>query len=189
MNERPPDFDELIGPEVDEAERDRLRRVHDLLVAAGPPPDVANRSAPAVGPIPLLQRRRRRVLLALAAALGVIAAFTIGLAVAESDDPSADRIVAMSGPAGASASLEIFEVDAAGNWPMLVEVAGLPPARDGRLFQLWLTKDGMPAALCGSFLARADGTAVVPMNAPWPLDDFDGWVVVEAGSEKPVLTT
>lgn len=189
MNDRPPDFDDLVGPEVDAPERDRLRRVHDLLVAAGPPPEISDGSAPATGTIPLRRRRRRRALLALAAALGAVAAFTIGLAVAQSDDPSVERVVAMSGPTGARASLEIFEADAAGNWPLVVEVAGLAPTRDGQLFQLWLTKDGKPAALCGSFLTEPDGTAVVPMNAPWRLDDFDGWVVVEAGSDEPLLTT
>jgi hypothetical protein len=29
----------------------------------------------------------------------------------------------------------------------------------------------------------------VPMNAPWRLSDFDGWVAVEAGSKTPLLTT
>jgi hypothetical protein len=27
------------------------------------------------------------------------------------------------------------------------------------------------------------------MNAPWRFSEFDGWVVVEAGSETPLLTT
>jgi hypothetical protein len=129
------------------------------------------------------------VLLALAAALGAVVVFTIGLVVADSEGPSAERIVAMKGPSGASASLEIFDVDEAGNWPMLVEVKGLAPMREGQLYQLWLTKGGEPVALCGSFLTEDDGTAVVSMNAPWRIDDFDGWVVVERGSQKPLLTT
>jgi hypothetical protein len=95
----------------------------------------------------------------------------------------------MSGPSGASASLEIFPVDEAGNWPMLIDVAGLPPAADGALYELWLTRAGEPVALCGSFLTDADGKAVVPLNAPWRLSDFDGWVVVAAGSKTPLLTT
>ncbi len=33
---RPPNFDELVDPDLDPAERERLRRVHDLLVTAGP---------------------------------------------------------------------------------------------------------------------------------------------------------
>jgi len=192
MTSRPPEFDDLVGPEVDAAERDRLRRVHDLLVDAGPPPELTRTSAPAIGAqVTPLRRpsRRHRVLLALAAALGVVAIFTLGLVVAGGEDPSAERVVAMSGLAGASASLEIFGADEAGNWPMLIDVEGLPPAREGRLYQLWLTRNGTPTALCGSFHTDDDGRAVVPMNAPWRLDDFDGWVVVEAGSTTPVLTT
>jgi hypothetical protein len=190
---RPPDFDDLVGGEVEGAERERLRRVHDLLVAAGPPPDVASSDAPATDAtvVPLAGRRggRRRALLALAAALGVVVVFTIGLVVADSEGPSADRIVAMTGPSGASATLEIFDVDEAGNWPMLVDVKGLPPAAERELYELWLTRDGKPVALCGSFLTEADGTAVVSMNAPWRLDDFDGWAIVEQGSRAPLLTT
>ena len=37
---RPPDFDELIGPEVEQDERARLRAVHDLLIQAGPPAEL-----------------------------------------------------------------------------------------------------------------------------------------------------
>jgi Anti-sigma-K factor rskA, C-terminal len=187
---RTPDFDDLVGGEVEGAERERFRRVHDLLVSAGPPPELASLAAPATeAPPARLPLRRRRLLLALAAALGVAAVFTVGLLVASSDEPSAERVVAMSGPSGASASLEIFPLDDAGNWPMLIDVENLPPTRGGQLFQLWLTKDGKPAALCGSFLTDDDGRAVVPMNAPWRVDDFDGWVVVEAGSTTPLLTT
>jgi hypothetical protein len=191
---QPPEFDDLVGAEVDAAERERLRRVHDLLVEAGPPPELASLAAPstdvsAASPAARRPLRRRRLLLALAAALGVVAVFTVGLLVASSDEPSVERVVAMSGPSGARASLEIFALDDAGNWPVLIDVENLPPASEGQLFQLWLTKGGKRVALCGSFLTDDDGRAVVPMNAPWRLDDFDGWVVVEAGSTEPVLTT
>jgi hypothetical protein len=190
---RPPDFDDLVGGDLEGAERDRLRRVHDLLVAAGPPPDLSSLSPPDTDAtvVPLAERRtgRRRMLLALAAALGVVVVFTIGLVVADSEGPGAERIVAMTGPSGASATLEIFDVDEAGNWPMLVEVEGLTSGADDQLYEVWLTRDGKPVALCGSFLTEDDGTAVVSMNAPWRLDDFDGWVVVERGSTRPLLTT
>jgi hypothetical protein len=190
---RPPDFDDLVGGEVEGAERARLRRVHDLLVAAGPPPEMERLSPPATDAtvVPLAGRRsgRRRALLALAAALGIVVVFTIGLVVADSDGPSADRVVAMTGPSGASATLEIFDVDEAGNWPMLVDVKGLPSAQEGQLYQVWLTREGKPVALCGSFLTEPDGTAVVSMNAPWRLSDFDGWVVLERGSTTPLLST
>ena len=38
---RPPDFDELVGNVEEPDERERLRRVHELLVEAGPPPDLS----------------------------------------------------------------------------------------------------------------------------------------------------
>ena len=37
---RPPDFDDLVGGDLPADERERLRRVHDLLVEAGPPPEL-----------------------------------------------------------------------------------------------------------------------------------------------------
>ena len=190
MTERGPDFDELVGADVEPTERERLLRVHDALVQAGPPPALSSRlaAAPMSTVVPLSRRRRRTALVALAAAFGAVA-FTIGFLVSESGEPSTDRVIAMTGAGGASASLEVFEIDDAGNWPMELEVDGLAPPTSGGRYQLWLTKDGELAALCGSFLVETDGTAAVPMNAPWRFSEFDGWVVVEAGSETPVLTT
>ncbi len=163
--------------------------MHEALVEAGPPPELSSRLEAAPTPVmPLNRRRRRAALLALAAAFGAVA-FAVGFLVAESGGQSTDRVIAMTGAGGASASLEIFEIDDAGNWPMKLEVEGLSPPTSGGLYQLWLTQDGELAALCGSFLVDTDGTTVVPMNAPWRFSEFDGWVVVEQGSETPVLTT
>jgi hypothetical protein len=89
----------------------------------------------------------------------------------------------------ASASLVVYDVDAAGNWPMELAIDGLPPAPSGRPYELWLTHDGKLAALCGGFLTDVDGSASVPMNAPYEFDDSIGWVVVEEGSTIPLLTT
>jgi hypothetical protein len=72
---------------------------------------------------------------------------------------------------------------------MEVSVEGLKPAESGRPFELWLTRAGKRQGLCGSFLTNADGAAVVPMNAPYHFSEYDGWVVVEDGSETPLLTT
>jgi hypothetical protein len=108
------------------------------------------------------------------------------------DGPGTFDTVSMAGtPAAAEAagSIELFDLDAAGNWPMEVRVAGLPPSAEGKAFELWLTRGGEPAVLCGSFRTSADGSAVVPMNAPYRLTDFDGWIVVEEGSTTPLLTT
>ena len=179
-----PDFDELVGAEVDPAERERLLRVHDALLEAGPPPELSPGTAPPVPEVVSLnRRRRRRAFLALAAALGAVA-FAVGFAVAESGGPSTDRVIAMSGAGGASASLEIFEIDDAGNWPMELEVRDLAPGD----YELWLTRDGKLAAPCGDFVVAGEKTTV-PLNAPYRLRRFDAWVVVENGKTKPVLTT
>jgi hypothetical protein len=178
-----PEFDELVGNDLGAEERERLERIHDLLVAAGPPPDFASARV-----VELRPRRRRGALLAIAAALAV-AAFALGAAI---DQRDADFVVTMDGVgtfAGASVSLTVFELDSAGNWPMEVEARGLAPATSGRPYEVWLTRNGKLAALCGSFLTDDEGRAVVPMNAPYRFNDFDGWVVVEEGSEEPLLTT
>lgn len=197
MSDRPPDFDELVGSDLEPAEHDRLRRVHELLVEAGPPPELPATLAapPTPGSVPDSVHRlrpRRGALIAIAAAFGVVA-FAIGfLAGSRDSDYGTSHVVAMSGTgaaAGAHATIEVFEADAAGNWPMELSVEGLPPATGGGLYELWLTNAARPIALCGSFLADADGSTVVPMNAPWRLDKFDGWVVVEKGSDIPLLTT
>jgi Anti-sigma-K factor rskA len=181
-----PEFDDLVGDDLDPAERARLERVHDLLVAAGPPPE------PAARVVPLRPHRRRGALLALAAALAV-AAFAIGAAVGNhTAGRSVDFVVTMEGTAtapAASASLAVFEADAAGNWPMRMTVSGLDPRGSGKPFELWLTRDGKLAALCGTFLTSDEGRASVPMTAPYDFDEFDGWVVVVEGTKTPLLTT
>lgn len=175
--------------ELPTRERERLLKVHGLLLEAGPPPDVAG-EAPVVEFRP--PRRRRGVLLALAAALA-LAAFAIGTSVGErSAGRTVDFEESMSGTetaAGAAATLVVYEIDDAGNWPMELEVEGLPPAASGRAFEVWLTKGGELAALCGSFRTDTSGSASVPMNAPYTFKEFDGWVVVEQGTQTPLLTT
>lgn len=192
MRHDKPDFDELVGSDLPPEERERLLRVHDLLVAAGPPPDYAPEAppVPAEATIVRFPRPKRFALVAVAAALAV-ALFGAGFFVGDrSGGP--ERTVAMAGTAqasAASASLELFPIDEAGNWPMKLEVSGLMPAVSGRPYELWLAKGGRLAALCGSFRARPDGTARVPMNAPYKLSDFDSWVIVEEGTKTPLLTT
>jgi len=179
------DLDDLIGIDIEQGERARLERVHELLVAAGPPPELSQPR-----PVELPQRRRRGALLAIAAALAV-AAFALGAALVD-NGRSVDFVVSMDATAaapGASASLTVFNLDDAGNWPMELAVVGLTPRGGDRPFQLWLTRNGKREALCGAFVTGAAGSAVVPMNAPYRFDEYDGWVVVQEDSETPLLTT
>ena len=174
---RPPDFDELIGPDLPPGDRERLRRVHDLLVAAGPPPEMPQLLAsPPVRALP----RRRVVALLIAAALA-LAAFGAGwLLSGPTDEFDVRRAVPMQSTANApnaSALIELGYPDDEGNWPMLVTVRGLKPLPEGGYYELLLTRDGRPVAVCGSFKVKSDGATTVRLGASYDLSNFDGWVV------------
>ena len=47
----------------------------------------------------------------------------------------------------------------------------------------------MKPAASTRYPTNAAGSALVPMNAPYRFDEYDGWVVVEEGSNTPLLST
>ena len=189
MTPQPPDFDLLIGADVEGAERARLRQVHSLLVQAGPPPELS----PGVEAGPTLAmtmgrrptRVRRRVLL-LAATIAILAfAFLGGYIAGNSGNSSATgHVLQLTGtPAApnAFASLQIQPVDAAGNWPMTLSVKGLPALPKGSYYEVYLMRDGKPWGPCGSFKAAAKGATIVQLNAPYRLKHGDTWDVMRIG--------
>jgi hypothetical protein len=188
---RPPELDELVGSDLEPGERDRLQRIHDLLVAAGPPPELppalasAPREGGTVAPLRRPSRRRLAVAGVLAAAVAA-AAFGAGYLLGGDDDADASAtpsyVVEMTG-SDARASLAVFEPDDVGNWSMRMTAQGLD---EDETYELWLTRGGELVRLCGSF-AAGDERTVVDMNAPWKPSNFDGWVVTRAGDERPVL--
>jgi hypothetical protein len=104
------------------------------------------------------------------------------------------HVVAMHGPHGAQGVVRVSLRDSAGNWPMQVEVNGLPkqPNRSAS-YQLWLTQGHKPTELCGSFRVSGNPT-VVKFTVPYALNGVDGWVVTaqSPNSRTPgpvVLTT
>ena len=184
-------FDELVGEVDDAGERERLRRVHDLLLSVEAPPERPPALRPAAPPPParLVPRKRRRALVLLAAALAV-ASFGAGwLAGARSGDVAPEQVIAMSGPSGANGKIELLPQDASGNWPMNVIVRGLEPSRDrSDFYELWLTQDGKPVDSCGRFTVHP-GVTTVSLSVPYGLRKYDGWVVTRAGSNDVLLTT
>ena len=184
-------FDELVGEVADPGERERLRRVHELLLSVEPPPDLA--AAPPPAPVAVLPTRPRgRVLALLAAAIAVVAFGAGWLGGARSGDVEPERVILMSGVgegSGATASIELLPADEAGNWPMNVLVRGLEPSRDRTdFYELWLTTDGKPSDSCGRFVVGSGQTTVV-LSVPYGLRRYDGWVVTRAGSDEILLTT
>lgn len=199
---RPPDFDELLGGEdMSPEERARLQRAHDLLVQAGPPAELppALAEPPATGAgVRFLPRRRRIAMLLVAAAL-LLVAFGGGYLLAHHGRGSASSVaftVKMHGTARAPeavASLQVLEVDSAGNWPMRMRVRGLKQLPKGRYYELFLTRDGKLGPQCGTFRVHG-GTTEVPLNAPYVLKRFNGWVVTQhvpghAAVSQALLTT
>jgi hypothetical protein len=174
------EFDQLtedLAPE----EQERLRRVHELLLEVGPPPELTRSLRHARRPTASrLAASPRRLAVALAAALAVAGSFTLGYVVAdEGIDFEHDFFVEMRGAEAApnaSATIDVGQRDDAGNWPMVIKVRGLPELPTGGRYLLYLTKNGRPAAWCGSFRVH-EGTTTAPITAPYRFDRYDGWVV------------
>ncbi len=186
-----PDFRELVGDEGDRAELDRLRRVHELLVAAGPPPELS----PAVANPPEVEesrvfefkRRRPATLLAVGIAAAA-AAFVIGYAVGNHHSSFSARgnPIQMHGLGQARAAVANIRVgshDSGGNYPFEMTVQRLPKLPKGGWYELLLSKKGKPTLPCGDF-AVAGAQTTVRMSVPYDLSElrahgaFDGWVVV-----------
>jgi hypothetical protein len=188
---RQPDFDDLVGQDVPAAERDRLRRAHELLLEAGPPPELSPELESVPWPDDALapvfgrrsERKRRPMVLAAAIATVAVATFLLGQATTSDNGMSisARQTVQLHGTSlahGAFASLKLGKADAGGNWPMVLRVRGLPRLPKDGYYDLYLTKDGRPLVSCGTF--NVDGETVVPLSAAYNLERFDknGWVIV-----------
>jgi anti-sigma-K factor RskA len=190
---RKPNFDDLVGTETRGAERERLRGAHDLLLQAGPPPELTPRleKAPDFGVTRLQARRpmKRRATLLLAAALSILAVFAAGYGVANHRNGGGGAssatvaTLALTGTSNAPrarATLEVWKARA-GNWPMTLSVAGLPRLAPHRYYEVYLVRNGRPWGSCGTF--RVDGTGAVKLtlNAPYSLRTGDSWVVTRPG--------
>ena len=199
----PPDFFDLVGDEGTPEELEKLRRAHDLLIAAGPPPELSPRlsDAPQVGETRASAFRRRRPATALAlAAVLAIAAFFVGYAIANQRTGfSAARTVPMHGVgplAAAHADLGIGSRDDGGNYPLKMTVRGLPRLPKDGWYELLLSKGGRPTLSCGSFLVD-ERSVTVRLSVPYDLGEFpklfDGWVVLrhlpKEKTQAVVMTT
>jgi hypothetical protein len=187
-----PDLGELFDESMPAGQRERVGRVHAMLLEAGPPPELP----PSVAPVPavaeqrLFPRRRRFALLALAAALGAVL-FGAGVLVGnQRSDVEAARILSLAGTGavpGAQGSLAMFASDAAGNLEIELTIRGLPELPAGDTYELWLTKNGEPVARSGSFVVEEGETAVVHLNSPWKPLAEQQWAIMRAGSDEPLL--
>ena len=174
--------------------------MHDLLVAAGPPaelpphllePQPEQRRANVYG----LPRRRTGLLLGIAAAIALTAflgGFVSGQRHAPFDEAGSVQMHSTIAASTASAVIHVGKADSAGNWPLKLNVKGLPELPKGQYYEMFLSRGAdQRAASCGTF--RVSGSSQeVRLNAPYRIRNFNGWIVTreQPGSNKhPVVLT
>jgi hypothetical protein len=188
---REPTLDELIGADTTGAERQRLQHVHELLLEAGPPPEVSPELEQGPNLRMTVGKRRRvvrqRALLLLAASLAVLLVFLGGYAVGNQKGSTKSatavslKLMGTSAVRNAQASLEVWHRHA-GNWPMTLTAVGLPKLAPHRYYEVYLIRDGKISGSCGTFRATSSRRPVtVTLNSPYTLKKGDSWIVTRPG--------
>lgn len=197
------ELNDLIG-ETSPDERVRLQRVHELLLEAGPPPELPPElaTAPSLAALPqqeelgwLPPRRAGRTLTLAAgfAALALAIGYLVGRHGSSFDTDFTKAMHGTKAAPQAQAALDVAKIDSAGNWPLQLVVSGLRELPRGGYYELWLTKGGKPGASCGTFRVHS-GETTVRLNAPYNFRRYDGWMVVQKlpgrpESDVPLLKT
>jgi hypothetical protein len=185
---RTPDFDELVGTDLGREERERLEHVHDLLVIAGPPAELAPEleGGPTLAMTLGGPRNRhvgRRIALLAAAIMVLLFVFLGGYITGNKGGGGLSgghtlKLVGTAQAPTALASLHVASADSAGNWPMTLSATGLAKLPAHGYYEVFLTRNGKIWAPCGTFRVEGATSAVsVKLNAPYDLRRGDGWVV------------
>jgi len=191
---RKPTLDELIGAETTGAERQRLQHVHELLLEAGPPPELSPEleEGPKLGTTMGKKRRgvfKQRAMVLLAAAIVVFMIFIGGYVAHNPGGKTASKPVIAQALHGtklapnAEGTLEVWNASN-GNWPMTLTAANLPKLPPHTYYEVYLVRHGKPWGSCGMFRvtsANSQGVVRVPLTAPYSLKKGDSWVVTRPG--------
>ncbi len=185
---RPPEFEDIV--DVDDTERERLRRVHDMLVAAGPPPELTPELA--AGPTIRMtlgqggrtRRHMQRRVALLAAAFVVLAlTFLVGYLSGNTSNAAHGHLLRLAGTAAAptaQASLRLDDADVQGNWPMELAAVGLPKLGAKGYYEVFLVRHGKIIGPCGSFVvSKSKAPVAVSLSAPYAVRSGDGWIVTK----------
>jgi Anti-sigma-K factor rskA len=190
---REPNFDELVDAETTGPERERLRNVHELLLRAGPPAELTPGLESGPDLDAAFSRRRDKVktraMVLLAAAITVALVFIGGYAAGGGGSGSGGNTVATLSLKGTSAapraraSLEVWK-PRDGNWPMTLTAVGLKKLPPRRYYEVYVVRQGVILGSCGVFRVKGPHrAAVVTLNAPYPLQKGDTWVVTRQGTD------
>ncbi|HEY4237383.1 MAG TPA: hypothetical protein VGM45_08615 [Gaiellaceae bacterium] len=191
---REPTLDELIGADTAGAERQRLQDVHDLLLEAGPPPELSPELEAGPNLKMTVGKRRRvvkqRALLLLAASLALLLIFLGGYAVGNRGGTGKSTATAVTlqlagtsaVPRNVRASLEVWHRKD-GNWPMTLTAVGLPKLPPHNYYEVYLIRDGQLSGSCGTFrVTNARLPVTVSLNSPYTLRKGDSWIVTRPGA-------
>jgi len=177
---KPPEFRDLVGDDLSPEEGARLERVHDMLIAAGPPPELPPElqevpsERPVATPI-VLPRRRVGAAIALAATIALVAflgGFIAGHSGAGDSFQSVRNVTLGNGRA--KAVVRFAPKDANGNTTMDVKVENLRPLPRRDYYVLLMTKNGKPVVECGTFNLRRGGPTTFKFTVAYDPSDFDG---------------
>ena len=188
-----PTLDELIGADTTGAERQRLQHVHELLLEAGPPPELSPEleEGPKLNTTMGKKRRgvvKQRAMVLLAAAIVVFMIFIGGYVAHNPGGNSPPPVFAQAlhgtklAP-NAEATLEVWN-SSNGNWPMTLTAANLPKLPPHTYYEVYLLRHGKPWGSCGMFRVtstNSQGVVRVPLTAPYSLKKGDSWVVTRPG--------
>jgi hypothetical protein len=194
------DFDDLVDlTGLSPADQRRLQQVHDLLVAAGPPPELSPalerpplQPEPAqVVPLERARRGRGRIVAVLLAAAVAVAAFGGGYLLGDRSESSttadAVRVMSLRSAAGdAVGTLRVGEAEAGGNVPIELTISGLErQVGDRDYYELFVWREGKPGYPCGGFKMR-NGTTTVRFTVPYTFRDSTQLVVtaIEPGKVR-----
>lgn len=193
---REPNLNDLIGDEATGAEREQLQNVHEMLLEAGPPPELSDtlEAGPTLGMTLAQQQRQRKVkrraMILLAAAIAVFAIFIAGYASRSTGGGGRQAVITqqLKGTSlvpQAQGTLQVWNSQDAGtNWPMTLTVVGLPTLAPHNYYEVYLVRNGKPWGSCGTFrpAGSTESPVTVTLTAPYTLHSGDTWVVTRPGS-------
>jgi len=181
-----PKFQDLVGEGLPPTEHERLERVHEMLIEAGPPPELPpelEEVPDGKGAVAIpereptgLPRRRVGAALALAAAIALIAflgGYLAGYKHTGNTSFESVRSVALTNNQ-VQAIVRFGPRDGNGNTPMLLKVEGLKQLSAGDYYTLYMTKDGKPVVVCGSFNVRGPRSTTLRFPVAYDPANFNG---------------
>ncbi|HEY3018554.1 MAG TPA: anti-sigma factor, partial [Solirubrobacteraceae bacterium] len=96
--------------------------------------------------------------------------------------PSADRVVALSGPAGAARAAL---TTAPAGTRVSLRVSGLPASSGGEVYELWFSR-GRDRVSAGTFTVARDGRATAQLTTAVAVPDAQRlWITREPNADDP----